>query len=673
MLEFEVDVAPRSNPFASLADLQRYDAVLLNDVPRVSGEGPHEMTDFSDRHISMLVRNTRELGAGLIMLGGPNSFGAGGWANTELEQAMPVDFQIKNLKVVPSGALMLVIDRSGSMADQKLELGKAAAIAATRILGPQDYIGVVTFDGAADWAVTMQQVGDPDRIASRISRIGIGGGTYLWPAMLEGFAALRRAPASAKHMIILTDGRTQEGDYLAIARRMRAQKITVTCVAIGQDADDQLLSNIALAGGGKFYHVDRPTSIPRIFMKEAFRVARPLIFEDPAGFQPQVSTSHEILSGCSDAIPPLTGFVMTTLKQNPLVEAPLCSPKPGGQSATLLSTWTYGLGRTVAWTSDLGQRWATAWTNWSHFDRFLAQMVRWSLRPSDGTERYTLVTKVSGDQLEVVVTAMDQGAFLNFLEMTGSVVDPEMGSRSLKLAQVAPGRYRGTTTVDRAGTYFVNVAPGGTAAPLRTALTVPYSDEFVSREPNTPLLRELAALAPRYGTAGAVIESPAGLADLPRLLQTNVFRAGLQVARTRSGGWHLFVLATALLFLVDIANRRVQLDLRPLAGLRFITARRKERAAVTVSPAIARLKSAKAAVGSQIDALQSSVSGIEPLHTTSQPLPERRESSPSPQPAPPELHPPSDEGSYTKRLLRAKQGVWIEHAHRANDGTKGSA
>ena len=94
----EVEVMPSDRLFTSLAELQGYDCVVLANVPRASGgeSDKKEATNFSDEQIEMLVRNTEQFGCGLVMIGGPNSFGAGGWTNTELEKAMPVDFQIKN-------------------------------------------------------------------------------------------------------------------------------------------------------------------------------------------------------------------------------------------------------------------------------------------------------------------------------------------------------------------------------------------------------------------------------------------------------------------------------------------------------------------------------------------------------------------------------------------------
>ena len=161
--EIDVTVRDTRRPFDDLADLQQFDEVILADVPRVSGDGAEEITQFSDEQIRELVQNTQHFGCGLVVLGGPNSFGAGGWTNTELEKALPVDFQVDNAKVEAVGALVLVIDSSGSMAGEKIAWAKAAAAAAAEMLGRRDFIGVVAFDTEYRWIVPLARNGSASR------------------------------------------------------------------------------------------------------------------------------------------------------------------------------------------------------------------------------------------------------------------------------------------------------------------------------------------------------------------------------------------------------------------------------------------------------------------------------------------------------------------------------
>ncbi|MGD9648576.1 MAG: VWA domain-containing protein [Pirellulales bacterium] len=671
-----VDVAPSNAAINTLGELQRYDCVVLSNVPRTSGDAVEDITEITDRQIQMLVRNTHELGCGLIMLGGPNSMGAGGWANTELEKAMPVDFQIKSLKVIPSGALAIVIDRSGSMMGDKLELGKRAAIEAIKVLGPNDHAGVVAFDSEAEWVAPMQVIRRPERMAAQIANLGPGGGTHLWPGMLEGFHALRKVPAAAKHMIILSDGHTAPGDYERLANDMQKMKMTVSCVALGQDADNALLDSIARAGGGRFYHVNQPSSVPKIFMKEARRVARPLIFEDPNGFAPRVTTFHEIVSGVGEPLPPITGYVMTTVKDNPLVEVPVVSPKPSGPNTALLATWTYGLGRSAVWTTDVGARWAKSWPAWPNYDKLFSQLVRWSLRPDADSGQFTMAANVQADQVELVVTALDnEDAFLNFLGMVGSVVRPDLSSSELALVQTAPGRYVGQFGNATPGTYLVSIVPGAGQAPLRMGITVPYSVEYTNRESNDLLLAELAALRPAGGEAGAVIDADGQLDDLPNLLKTDEFRGGLPRATSRRGVWHLCLFAAALLFFGDVFNRRVAVRLQPAIVWQRVKSRLARQQQERELASLGRLQQAKAAVATDLETRQATTR-FEAAKTSDEPPPvaagtepvvaaAARDSTQAHAAAAAQATVDADakqaaaaEPSYTSRLLKAKREVW---------------
>ncbi len=348
--EIDVSVRDTRSPFNNVTDLQEFDCIILADVARVAGEGAGTLTELSDEQIHALVQNTEHFGGGLVILGGPNSYGPGGWANTELEKAMPVDCQIKNAKVNALGALMLVIDSSGSMAGQKIAWSKAAAIAASQTLGERDYLGVLTFDTEPHWIVPLQRNWNRERTKARIDRLGADGGTNMMPALSAAYRALQGVDTSVKHVVVLTDGETPKDNYESIVSSMHEKGITTTGVAVGRDADRILLSDIALRGGGKFYQVLSPNAIPRIFMRKARRVSLPLIFEDPKGIAAQVVAPHEAITGITGAVPPVTGYTLTTIKDSSLVDVLIGSPRQPQPNSAILAAWQYGLGRTVALT-----------------------------------------------------------------------------------------------------------------------------------------------------------------------------------------------------------------------------------------------------------------------------------------------------------------------------------
>ncbi|HYO26563.1 MAG TPA: VWA domain-containing protein [Lacipirellulaceae bacterium] len=661
--DIEVTVTATDRLFGSLAELQRYDCVILANVSRSDAADGESAAAFTDEQIEMLVRNTRELGCGLIMLGGPDSFGAGGWANTRLEEAMPVDFQIKSAEVVPVGALALVIDRSGSMDGDKLAMAKAAAIAAIRAMGRRDYISVTAFDGGASSVVPLRRVGDYRSAANRVDAIGTGGGTDMYPGMVMGFGDLRKAEAAVRHMIVLTDGLTPEAKFDELVRQMRMANITVTTMAVGSDANIQLLQRIAAQGRGKFYSVLNPRNLPRIFLREVRRVARPLVYEPPAPVQPRVVADHEILSGVESGVPPISGLVLTSVKDNPLVEVVLRSPQPATEkNATVLATWTYGAGKAAVLTTDAGRRWASAWPQWEGYNKFFSQMVRWAMRPTSGTGDYTVATTVRDDRTQIVVTALTgDEEFLNDQAMSAAAIAPDMKTMDVRLEQTAPGRYVGEFDSSEAGTYLVVVNPGNGAAPIRTGVSVGYSPEYRDHETNMPLLESLARLRARNGPAGRLITD--GLTSAGA--GTSPFRRDLPSVSSRQPIWPWVVAAGTCLFWGDVFVRRVQVNfawMSPAIGRLRDRLLRREAAAAPVE-SMRRLRSRKEEVAGQM-ARQRSARFEDERETAAADESVQGLIDAAPAPPPPRPRPGSaaadqapSQLSYTERLLQAKKSA----------------
>ncbi|QDU58897.1 VWA domain-containing protein [Aeoliella mucimassa] len=563
----EVEVMDTSMMFSSLIELQRFDCVVLADVPLAGTATGDEVLAFTDDQLRMLIENTESLGCGLVVIGGPNSYGAGGWAGSLLEQALPVDCQVQDAKVVPVGALGLVIDRSGSMDGVKMQSSKAAAIAAVKALGKRDMISVVAFDSTALPVVKLQNVGDAKRATAAIDRLSAGGGTDMYAAFEQVVSDLEKAEASVKHMIVLTDGQTPDRPYADLLQRARAAKITITSVAIGQDAQIPLLTKIAAAGGGKFYAVRSPLAVPRIFMREVRRVSRPLLRDLVPPQTPIVVSDDPMIEGLGDSFPAMRGFVMTTVKDNALVDVVLRSPAPpNAENSTLLATWNYGLGRVVAFTSDAGRRWTNEWTGWSGYDAFFTNMIRSSMRPTDGSHNYTLATTTSDGTTTVVVDALDnENQFINQnTGMLGTVVGPDSQAIPMLVEQIAPGRYVGHFDSHEPGTYVVAVVPAD-GPTLRTGVSVGYSPEYRDRAANVSLLETIAALQPRGGEPGQLIGGvdPTELDESAEQLatsQSNPFRHDLPKAVAVDSIWPWLLMAAACLYVGDVGVRRVRFD-----------------------------------------------------------------------------------------------------------------
>ncbi len=675
--DIAVTVAPSDRLFTSLAELQRYDSVILANVSRSTGTDADNVSSFSNDQISMLERNTREMGCGLIMLGGPDTFGAGGWTNTELEKAMPVNFEIKNAKVTPVGALVLMM-HAGEMPRANY-WQKRIAFESIKTLGSRDYCGLVQWNGSDQWLWGQSRGGlirvGPNRkmMLARVDRMAIGDMPAFDPALkmaATAFAGLR--DAAVKHMIIISDG-DPTPSTAATLRRFTQQKIKVSTVAVGSHGKlgSQEMRKIASVTGGKYYQVKSANALPRIYQREARRIARPLVYEPKPAVRPAIVSQHEILQGLEGGVPPVSGFVLTSVKENPLVEVLLRSPLPVNEkNSTLLAVWTYGAGKAVALTTDAGQRWANPWTQWDGYDKLFSQMVRWSMRPTDDLGNFSVATDVRDGKTQVIITAFDQDdQFLNNQSMSGTVVTPEMSSVPLRIEQTAPGRYVGEFPSDVAGSYLMVINPGGGKAPIRGGVNVGYSAEYRENTTNLPLLRSLAKMHGPGGPAGVLVEG--GLAANPKenLQVANPFRHDLPPASSNQSIWPWLILAGNCLFLADVFVRRVQVNflwLLPLLAMVRDGVLRRERAA-PVPETMSRLQSRKREISAQIESRRAmarfdgDAEGpkviVSSTPTTVPTRPQPKAESPEETPA---------EESYTERLLKAKRRVW----HDRKDGNK---
>ncbi|RMF37597.1 MAG: VWA domain-containing protein [Planctomycetota bacterium] len=666
--EIEVDVRGNDRLFTSLAELQAYDAVILAGVPRSSGDDAVSISSFSDEQIQMLVTNTEQFGCGLLMIGGPHAFGAGGWANTELEKAMPVDFQIKNKKIEAVGALAMILHASEIAQGNYWQ--KRIGQAALEVLGPMDYCGVLQYGAVGDswlWGgnTGMLRVG-PNRQAmvNRMRRMTPGDMPAFQPSMQMALRSLVATPASIRHMIIISDGDPTPPSN-GILNQFRAQNIKISTVAVGAHgpAGHATLQKIATQTGGNYYRAANPTALPKIFQREAMRVARPLVYEPPGGVQPQVTYPHEILTGLPRELPSLRGFVLTSVKDSPLVQVSIRADKPQEpENQTILASWTYGLGRTAVFTSDVGYRWATQWTDWAGFDQFFTQLVRWSMRPTQSDAKFTVASNVRDGKVEVVVNALDSDdKFLNFLDMQAVAVGPDLKPIPLIMRQTAPGRYVGTFDADAAGSYLVNIIPGPGMAPITTGASVPFSDEYRVRQANLNLLEQLSQLAPAGGQPGVLAEALDNR-TFQELLRHDVYREGVPRAMSLRDVWPYCLVIAAFCLFADVFVRRVALDYAyPLKWVyrRLHPPESAEDAERKAS--LQRLRSKKSEVSSEMQQAAATVRFEMDQPADPSVLQQANDSPPSGSATRPEAKPSmgaaEQEEGYTSRLLAAKRAA----------------
>ena len=672
--EIAVSVMPSDQLFTSLAELQRYDSVVLANVSRSTGSTGDNVSSFSDEQIQMLVRNTRELGCGLVMLGGPDTYGAGGWTNTELEKAMPVDFEIKSAKVSPVGALVLMM-HAGEMPKANY-WQKRIASESIKMLGSRDYCGMVFEWGGTDQWLWGQRSGGiipvgPNRkmMLGRVQQMTIGDMPAFDPGLKMAAGSFAKIKdAAVKHMIIISDGDPTPATQTTL-QMLKTGQVKVSTVAVGSHGTlgSSELRRIATFTGGKYYEVKSANALPKIYQKETRRIARPLIYEPKPPVSPIVVGQHEIVEGLESGLPPISGFVLTTVKENPLVEVIMRSPQPADERhSTILATWTYGAGKSVALTTDAGGRWANSWTEWENYDKLFSQMIRWSMRPTNDMGNFSVATNVRDGNTQVIITALDQDEqFLNDLAMSGTVISPEMASIPLRIEQTAPGRYVGEFPSDESGSYLIAINPGPDRAPIRTGVNVGYSAEYRDIETNMALLETLAKLPAKDGPAGNLVEVGLDATDRQQLLASNPFRRDLAPAIANQPVWPWLLMLGSCVFFADVFVRRVQINFEwvaPMAAKARDFVLRRQRAA-PAPETMSRLRSKKKEIGEQLDRGRTSAR-FEPSEAASaappvQPTGEATGSRPKrPQQPVEEPEEPASQESYTERLLKAKRKVW---------------
>lgn len=533
-----VEAAPR-DLLLSLPEISAFDLFVLDNVPAYG---------LSQSGMEVLEQYVRDLGGGLIVIGGSQSYGAGGYYRTPLERILPVDMRPPARLDLPHVALLFVLDKSGSMGagppgTTKLDLAKAAAMAAADIMNPSDQIGILAFDADWDWVLPFRRVGKGEWISEQLASLQSEGGTDLYKAMLEAYRVFAAKSAAIKHLVVLSDGLTDKQDFPALVSKMARDGITVSTVAVGQDADQALLSNIAAGGKGRAYLTIDPQTIPQIFTTEALLISRDLLVERVV--RPGVVAGVGPLKGFFQKLfPAVRGYVLTRAK-------PRADLLMKAGDDPLLVSWRYGLGQVAAFTSDLSGRWGKEWVGWEDFPRWAGQLARSTMRQATEKKVRTEL-KRDGDRVNAIVDVFSrEGAFLNELKLKGTLIDPGRMSRGAPVRQVAPGRYEASFAAAGRGVYLLTIQDEGPSREAPAVATIPfvapYPKEYRELKPNAALLSRLAE-----ETGGEVLDSGNLDDGLKKLFTPDPGKA----TQARETWWPLAG-AGLFLFLADLALRRL--------------------------------------------------------------------------------------------------------------------
>ncbi|MFQ6132854.1 MAG: VWA domain-containing protein [Armatimonadota bacterium] len=615
----------------AIGEFQQYDSIILSDVPAYA---------MSEQQLGMIRASVRDLGIGLVMIGGEESFGAGGYLGTPVEDALPVTMDLANKKYIPSGAVICIMHSMEF--PQGDAWGRKTLEAVLDTLNARDKMGVLKYGMGEEWLFELQRVANRSKLRALINTMTTGDMMAYGPTLKMAYDALKADKDSrVKHIIILSDGDASRPTPQLLAS-IKAAKITLSTVCIGPHVSQnwQTMQGMAARCGGRAYLVKSGSQIPRIFLKEAKVVRKSALMEDPF-FPALTDPGDPILKGVEPTLPQLLGFVTTT--RRPQARTSIVYAK---NKDPILASWRYGLGRSVAFTSDCKKRWGAYWVEWPYYQKFWSQLVRWTMRRT-GKGEFAAQVSVEGGQGHILVDAVDaDGNFINFLDIEARVVGPGLEGEKTRLEQTAPGRYEAKFSARQVGQYLVNLThedPDGARVAQAAGAVVPYSPEYRDLEANEYLLSRLTDI-----TRGAVLSEPG-----------QVFGGQRQSTSRAQDIWRALIIIALCLLPLDIAVRRIMFDKREFVQAKeraaayartLMPGRRRAREAVHTA-AMGRLLSRKQKAADQFAAPPADLRG-----PPTQPVPPTPTAAPQPPPPeqPEEPVAPTEEGDVMARLRRAR-------------------
>ncbi len=465
----DYSVVSALNAPRDIQEMLNYKSIVLVDT---------YIDDLPIGFLENLETYVKDYGCGFVCAGGEDSFALGGYRDTVLETVLPVDMELRNVNEMPSMAMLMVIDHSGSMSGSvgngsasNLDIAIKAATVAVDNLRETDYVGVLTFDSEFTWQVELVQASDRQTIKDKIKTISEGGGTTIKPALAEAYRAISASEASVKHVVLLTDGMGETTDYSDIIKNYTQGGVTLSTVAVGDGSDTQLLERLANNCGGRYYYSDISSDIPKIFAQEVFLGGDSYI--QNGDFSLVVRSGHELTANLfSEGWPMIKGYVSST-------------PKTASSSIItsyekddpILTVWQYGLGRTVAWNSDVSGEWSGAFSGKEDYVQLWKRILDYSTGNANmGEDRVDVVT--AGEITEIVYETKEYDSSTSIM---ATVIDPEGNASEVKLQATAPGKYKTELPTSQTGMYHFNIRRmegEKIQSYMTTAATVQFSDEY---------------------------------------------------------------------------------------------------------------------------------------------------------------------------------------------------
>ncbi|MDN4608957.1 VWA domain-containing protein [Sporosarcina highlanderae] len=510
----DVDVVEAMQLPENLSGYLGYGAIIFDNVPgHLIGE--HKMT--------VIEQAVKSFGTGFMMVGGDESFGLGGYFKSPIERLLPVEMEVKGKEQLPSLGLVIAMDRSGSMSGSKIVIAREAAARAVELLRDDDTFGFTAFDHEIWEVIPVGPLGNKQEKIDEILSIPAAGGTDIFPSVAKGYEDLADLKLQRKHIILLTDGQSgMPPDYEDIISEGKNNNVTLSTVAIGTDADGVLLEELAEIGGGRFYDAVDESTVPAILTRETSMLTRTYIEDDP--FYATFSNVPEWTSIFRDGVPQMNAYIATTPKGSSTIVAESQKEDP------VIAEWMYGLGRTIAFTSDSTGKWSGDLARWEGYSDF------WNTAVARLLPTYEEVPYLINHERGGAYTVTDSSRKAAFLDIV--IVDEKGNELPFQSEPLAPGKVRVTLKADPGLVFFgVSDDKGGL---FEAGVSVPYSEEYKPSEPNVALLEKIAER-----TGGEILEDPA------KVFRPHPFKSGNQKP---IANW--LIMLSMILFFIDITLRR---------------------------------------------------------------------------------------------------------------------
>lgn len=527
---YKVDVRSSVQLPTVLSGYLNYQSIIFNNIAA---------TDITEKQMSLIEKSVKDFGVGFLMTGGENSFGLGGFFQTPIEKLLPVDMDIKGKKEMPSLALMIVLDRSGSMDGSKFSLAKEAAARTVDLLQETDTLGFIAFDDKPWVIVKPEPLKNKEEVVEKIRSVPVGGGTEIYGSLLEAYEQISDLDVKRKHIILLTDGQSAtNNDYEELINNGSKKNVTISTVALGADADRNLLGELAELGAGRFYDVQDSSVIPSILSRETVMATRTYIEDNP--FYPQIKSGYGWDSLFNKGVPEMNAYIATTPKSKSTV------PIESTKKDPILAEWQYGLGKAIAFTSDVNGVWTGDWARWNQWSSFITKMVANTL-PQYDSEAYSLSVEKAKDRTYLSITA----DHLSMLPIETTIISERGETVEGNTKMIAPGKYEVDVGNDP-GLYFIHIKQtdeDGNVTVYQSGFTVPYSDEYLITGANKEKLAELLSI-----TNGSQLEK-----------ESQAFRPLKDPVKQKREITEILLLISFLLLFLEIAIRRLGLPVKVLS------------------------------------------------------------------------------------------------------------